>query len=200
MLMDVDGELSTLATLVSVFTSHQVYDTFITRLGKAALLDTIVFSVPGEYMCVYLTAFVAQMCFANQIWSIGRGMGTRHYLFTFPVIILALMQVSAGLAQVSVMGLSKTYSRLTLRTGFLLVREATAIQGTASALCDIFISSTMCSIFNSHRSKDYRLGKDSVINKLTMYAINRDVTQTQLLCCYERHSGMSLTNYVGING
>ncbi|KIJ42553.1 hypothetical protein M422DRAFT_254338 [Sphaerobolus stellatus SS14] len=80
--------LITLGTLETIFTGHQLYDTFIINTGNTALMDQIplqvtlflvsrlhhdffsVFSsMSGEYACTYLTAFVAQLFFASRIWS-----------------------------------------------------------------------------------------------------------------------------------
>jgi len=163
--------LSILATLETAFACHQIYDLFITKRADGALSNIIVSSVPGKYMCAYITAFVAQLFFACCIWIVGRNLGSRLRYYAGLAILLALLQISAGLAQSIVMATSKLYSTMTMRTGLLV--ETTAIQGAAAALCDITISTTFCYLFRSQKSGIPKT--DSMINKVMIYAINRAI-------------------------
>ncbi|KAF9529830.1 hypothetical protein CPB83DRAFT_851647 [Crepidotus variabilis] len=160
-----------LATLQTIFASHQVYDTFVTKGGQMVLLDEIMFSVPGAWMCGYLAAFFAEGYFCTRIWIAGERMNSRARYAVIPVTLLAFIHISAGLAQVIVMGTSHTYSKMTMRTNLLL--ETTAVQGAGAALADIIISATLCYIFHTNRSG---LGRtNSMINKLITYAIIRAI-------------------------
>ncbi|KIJ50051.1 hypothetical protein M422DRAFT_27464 [Sphaerobolus stellatus SS14] len=160
-----------LATLETIFTSHQLYATFILDSGSPALINNIPLSLAGENACTYLTAFVAQIFFASLIWSVSKRFRSRIRFMAIPVIVLALLQVCSGLALVSLEGTSKTFSNLTLKTGSLI--DETIIQGAGSAACDILISISLCWVFDAHRSGNKRT--DSLIDRLMFYAINRGI-------------------------
>ncbi|KAF9523283.1 hypothetical protein CPB83DRAFT_697545 [Crepidotus variabilis] len=158
-----------LATLQTVFASHQIYNAFITKQGALDLLDEIVVSVPGKYICGYFTAFVAEVFFSSRIWIVGRSMRVQSRYFTVPALALALMQLSAGIAQGTIMRIAGKYSVLSMRTRRLI--EMTTIQGVGAALSDIIISATLCYIFHSGRTAVGRT--NSMINQLIKYAVNR---------------------------
>ncbi|KAF9523282.1 hypothetical protein CPB83DRAFT_697189 [Crepidotus variabilis] len=157
------------STLQTIFSSHQIYDAFITKHGDLALLDQIVFSVPGIWLCSYFSAFVAQSFFCSRIWHVGSRMKNRARFFIIPALLLSLLQLGTGTAQASIMYIDKTYSKLSMNTTLLI--QTTAIQGVATALSDIIISATLCYIFNANRSPMGRT--NSMINKLITYTINR---------------------------
>ncbi|KAJ2912425.1 hypothetical protein MD484_g7978, partial [Candolleomyces efflorescens] len=95
--------------------------------------------------------------------------GIKYRIPVVPVVLLALVQVSAGIAQASLMFQAGTYERLNLKTLSLI--KTTSVQGAAAALCDIIITASLCWIFRSHRSGIKRT--NTLIEKLQIYAINR---------------------------
>ncbi|KIJ45010.1 hypothetical protein M422DRAFT_30178 [Sphaerobolus stellatus SS14] len=163
--------LITLTTLQTIFTVHQLYNTFIISAGNPVLMDRISFSVLGANACTYLIAFVAQLFLASRIWSVSKSLHSRVCFMAVPVILLGLLQMGAGLAVVSNEATSKTFSGLGSRID--LVREVIILQGAATAACDILISISLCYVLHSHRSGIKRT--DSLINRMIIYAINRGI-------------------------
>ncbi|KIJ44944.1 hypothetical protein M422DRAFT_30164 [Sphaerobolus stellatus SS14] len=160
--------LITLTTLETIFTGHQLYDTFITNTGNPALEDRI----PLQY----LTAFVAQLFFASRIWSVSKSLHSRVRLMAVPVILLGLLQMGAGLGTilttlVAGRAISKTFSSLGSRRHVLMDLET--LQGVATAACDILINISLCYVLHSHRSGIKRT--NSLINRMIIYAINRGI-------------------------
>ncbi|KAF9521250.1 hypothetical protein CPB83DRAFT_398891 [Crepidotus variabilis] len=160
-----------LATLQSMFSSIQVYDIFITKQGDIKRLNQIIYAVPGYWICGYFTAFTAEIFFCHRIWITCRRMHSRVGYLVIPALMLALMQIGAGLALFITMSTSHTYSQMAKKTPFLV--STTIVQGSGAALSDIIISATLCWIFHKNRSEIRRT--NSMINKLITYAINRAI-------------------------
>ncbi|TFK21404.1 hypothetical protein FA15DRAFT_658329 [Coprinopsis marcescibilis] len=166
------GLLIICATVETICSVHQSYDSFITKFGRQELFNEIVSSVTLEFLFVYITAFIAQIFFATRIWQVCQRLGKVPRLVVVPVhfqVILAIMQLCAGIAQVTLMIKSKLYTTLDHETPTLI--KVTAIQGVAAAVCDILITCALCWAFKSHRSGTRRT--NTLIDRLIVYAINR---------------------------
>lgn len=161
--------LLTLATLQSIFIVHQAYDDYITNFGSTELFGKIIFSVPGKFICVYLTTFVAQIFFATRIWTLTSRIASRVRFVTIPIVSLALLQLIGGSILVALEAKSKDYRELATHTPLLI--RSTAIQGSATAACDVVITATLCWVYHRYRSVSDKI--DSTIDRLVIYAINR---------------------------
>ncbi|KAF8995097.1 hypothetical protein BDQ17DRAFT_1430599 [Cyathus striatus] len=166
------GLLCLLATLETIFTDHQAYANFVLTFGQYPLLNTIVWSVSGKFLFVYLTSFVAQIFFAWCIWIVSRSLSMRYRLLVVPVILFAAMQISSGIVQVFYMATSDKFSTLGALK-FWNIR-VTAMQGAGTAACDIFITISLILIFRATGSAS-QINDDSLTSKMVMYALNRAV-------------------------
>ncbi|THV03995.1 hypothetical protein K435DRAFT_835582 [Dendrothele bispora CBS 962.96] len=157
------GLIGIFSTAHVVLMSHQMYTDFIERFGEPDGLDVVIDTSGVDLLSGYLTSFIAQIFFATRIWRIAfKG---KKILFTAPVVILALLQISAGIAQTTFFLRIGRYSQLgsTVRI--------TSTQAAATALCDIFITIILCYLL--HTSKTGIRNTNTVIDKLILYAINR---------------------------
>jgi hypothetical protein len=161
------GILITLATLEAIFVCHQIYWTLILNPGPT-LTNIIPFSTMGVALGSYLTSFVAQLFYASRIWNVCNIVKSRLRFMLIPVLLLALMQIVTGLVFTIYLGESKLVSRIVRIPNF--ASDATSCQAAASGLCDILISITLCTVFRRNRSQFKH--SQSVINKITLYAIN----------------------------
>lgn len=161
--------LGLFATLQTIGTSHQAYDSFILNFGKPERFNIIVFSAPLEFLCSYVVAFIAQLFFASRIWIASKHFGPKYRLPVIPILLLAVLQFGSGVAQTTIMYRAGTYERLNLKTISLI--QTTCIQGASAALCDVIITGTLCWIFRTHRTGITRT--NNLVEKLSIYAINR---------------------------
>jgi len=158
------GALALLASLEFTFISHQMYVDYVERFANPPALDLIVFTAPSQLFFIYLTAFIAQCFFASRIWTVAK---KKKFLYTLPILTIALLQISAGIAQtILVFGLGR----------FSLLHSTvkiTSLQSGATAVCDIMITLTLCYILKEAKSGVRRT--DGMIDKMILYAINRGV-------------------------
>ncbi|KIJ44985.1 hypothetical protein M422DRAFT_251624 [Sphaerobolus stellatus SS14] len=169
--------LITLTTLQTIFTVHELYNTFIISAGNPALMDRITLQLRAINK---LTAGNREHMHAPTLshsllnYSSLAEFGQSARVFTvdlIPQILLGLLQMGAGLALVSIEATSKTFSGLGSRID--LVRKVMILQGAATAACDILISISLCYVLHSHRSGIKKT--DSLINRMIIYAINRGI-------------------------
>jgi len=153
--------LGVLASIQFVFLTHQIYFDYIRLFGDTSDLDWIVFSAPAQLLAIFLTAFVAQIFFASRIWIL-----TRHSIcYTTPIIMLAFLQIGAGITQTILVFQVKRYSLLDSTV------RVSSTQSGATAACDIVITAVLCYILHGARSGIKRT--DSIINQMIAFAINR---------------------------
>ncbi|TFK17137.1 hypothetical protein FA15DRAFT_711102 [Coprinopsis marcescibilis] len=58
----VAASLGALATLQTIFANHQIYDYFVTNNNDTDARNLIPFSMPAKTACIFLVAFLSQMC------------------------------------------------------------------------------------------------------------------------------------------
>ncbi|KAF8995108.1 hypothetical protein BDQ17DRAFT_1430605 [Cyathus striatus] len=163
------GLLCLLATLETVFTDHQNYANFVQTFGQYSVLNNMVWSVSGKYLFVYLTSFVAQMFFAWCIWIMSRSLSMRYRILIVPVILLAAMQISSGIGQVSLWPPRTNSPHLSQE---VLECEVTGMQGAATAACDILITISLILISRANSSGS-RSNEESLTSKIVKYSFNR---------------------------
>ncbi|KAH6892780.1 hypothetical protein BKA70DRAFT_1536441 [Coprinopsis sp. MPI-PUGE-AT-0042] len=162
--------LGVTATLEAVFFNYQIYDDFVTKKDDPVARNTIPFSMPAKTVCIFLTAFLAQMFYAVKIWKWGRLIDNHFRFMAVPVVALAILQLGGGLIQVVVMGITKT---LTVMKVFPNQRSM-YINGSATAACDILITIALVIILRSARANATQRGR-SVLEKLVIFTINRGI-------------------------
>uniref|UniRef100_A0A0W0G6W7 DUF6534 domain-containing protein n=1 Tax=Moniliophthora roreri TaxID=221103 RepID=A0A0W0G6W7_MONRR len=182
------GLLCVISTVHIAFLSHQIYTDFVIWFNKPERLDHIPFSASAMLLAIHLTAFTAQMFFISRIWILAK---KARFWYTAPVLILALLQVSLGIAQTIVVNwsiqplgdncienpfnasVSAFHGTADERAGRgRAIRGLTAIGYSASAAaCDISITFVLCFLLNQGRSSSRRT--NSMIDDMILYAINR---------------------------
>ncbi|TFK22026.1 hypothetical protein FA15DRAFT_706743 [Coprinopsis marcescibilis] len=169
------GAMLVPATLQIVFTTHQSYFDLIINI-ESVQRDLrgreLTFSVPGKFICVYVTTFLAQCFFAVHIWTIASRVSSRLRFFVIPVVLTALLQLVAGSIQAHLQVTSPTF-RILGSTGPILV-PVTAIQASATAGCDLIITTALCLIYLKYSgSAFFESGMPIAITKLAVFAIHR---------------------------
>ncbi|KIJ40055.1 hypothetical protein M422DRAFT_257125 [Sphaerobolus stellatus SS14] len=196
--------LITLATLETIFASHQLYDTFIINTGNPALIDRIplqvtsflvsrlnhdlfsVFSsVPGENACTYLNAFVAQLFFASRIWSVSKSLHSRVRLMAVPVYsklasTIDLLGHHGSFFRFNEDGLNALVSIEAISKTFsnLTLKTGTLITVTTLQGATAAACDILISISLCYVLHSHRSGikrTDSLINRMMIYAINRGI-------------------------
>ncbi|ESK85207.1 hypothetical protein Moror_11031 [Moniliophthora roreri MCA 2997] len=157
------GLLCVISTVHIAFLSHQIYTDFVIWFNKPERLDHIPFSASAMLLAIHLTAFTAQMFFISRIWILAK---KARFWYTAPVLILALLQVSLGIAQTIVVTETGLFSRLAITV--LRIRST---QAASAAACDISITFVLCFLLNQGRSSSRRT--NSMIDDMILYAINR---------------------------
>jgi hypothetical protein len=160
--------LMLLVTLEAIFVSHLLYTSFILDNNSPAKLGLIPLSTPGAAACVFFTAFFAEIFYATCIWSVCKVVNSRLRFMIIPIVFLALMGIASALAFTIYLAQTHTSSSTMRIPGYL--SRTQACQASATALADILISVTLCIVFRRNRA-EFK-GSESLINKITMYAIN----------------------------
>ncbi|KAF8877771.1 hypothetical protein CPB85DRAFT_1343508 [Mucidula mucida] len=141
------------------------YDDLILRFGAFMRLDDMPRTAISQLLAIYLVSFISQSFFVSRIWFL-----TKNVWVSLPIALLALLNISAGLAQTILSAEGGTFSNL------VNTKVVTSIQVGATAGCDLSITIALCIIFNKKRT-GMRL-TDTLLDKLILYAINRGAVTT----------------------
>ncbi|EAU82541.2 hypothetical protein CC1G_11000 [Coprinopsis cinerea okayama7 len=170
-LKTVVGAIITLGIVETIFTSVQSYDTLVSKWGKCDMLDEIIPSVPGKYLCVYLTACIAQLFLASRIWLVGKSCGSSWRFMVIPVVAFSIFQLGGGLVVVALMIKTLSFKQLSLNV--LVLRVGTAIQGGGSAVADVLITIGLVAIFRTHAGMSRINRSKSLLSRLARLFIHR---------------------------
>ncbi|KAG2012853.1 hypothetical protein CC2G_009816 [Coprinopsis cinerea AmutBmut pab1-1] len=170
-LKTVVGAIITLGIVETIFTSVQSYDTLVSKWGKCDMLDEIIPSVPGKYLCVYLTACIAQLFLASRIWLVGKSCGSSWRFMVIPVVAFSIFQLGGGLVVVALMIKTLSFKQLSLNV--LVLRVGTAIQGGGSAVADVLITIGLVAIFRTHAGMSGINRSKSLLSRLARLFIHR---------------------------
>ncbi|KAJ8073168.1 hypothetical protein PM082_020037 [Marasmius tenuissimus] len=151
------------ATVHAVLLSHQIYLDFVIWFNRPEELNNISFSATGQLIGVYLTAFTAQIFFASRIYIMAPR--ERKILLCTPVVVLAVTQISFGIAQTVLVASTPLFSELEKTA------RITSTQAGCTVACDILITIILCWVLHKSRSRSKRT--NSVIDRLIVYAVNR---------------------------
>ncbi|KAJ6476469.1 hypothetical protein C8R47DRAFT_1290292 [Mycena vitilis] len=159
--------LGTFTTIHTLSLAMQDFRYYVLRFGNFEGLDSMFWESYVMICSIFVVAFVAQMFYASRIWMLKR-----DWRYVTPVVLLALLQLSFGIAQTAkIVGLHR-YSKLATTV------PTTAAQGAATAACDITITAILGYIFRAARTGVRRT--DSTLDKMILYAFERG-TMTSLL-------------------
>ncbi|KAJ7433296.1 hypothetical protein B0H11DRAFT_1387602 [Mycena galericulata] len=153
--------LAIFTTVHSVFLAMQNYKELVLLFGNFEGQNVIVYEANVMICAAFLVAFTAQMFYASRIWILSN----KDWRYVAPVILLAVLQLSAGIAQTVQVAKAHLNSRL----------ESTVVtattQGAATLACDVTITTILSRILGKSRTGVRRT--DSVLDKMIIYAINR---------------------------
>ncbi|KAF7372142.1 hypothetical protein MVEN_00073100 [Mycena venus] len=126
-----------LETVKVVFFFLSSYFRFVERFGH--IQTELIWADSLQLLAAYLSTFTVQVYFASRIHALANW--PRSSLFLFGVcliLILALVQISAGIAQTVVSYHLGSYTRLSETT------PITTVQSAASLSCDLLIMVCLC--------------------------------------------------------
>ncbi|KAJ7681077.1 hypothetical protein DFH06DRAFT_1405982 [Mycena polygramma] len=152
--------LLTVTTIHTLFLSIQDFKDFVLLFGNFEGQDVMFWESDVMICATFVVAFVAQMFYASRIWILKR-----DWRYITPVVFLALLQLSFGIAQTVEIVKVHRYSKLATT-----VATSTA-QGAATAACDITITAILCYIFRTARTGVR--STDSTLDKMILYAFER---------------------------
>ncbi|KAF9002976.1 hypothetical protein BDQ17DRAFT_1542064 [Cyathus striatus] len=145
---------------VSLFFAS-TYRAFIENFGDPDALFIITWEDSTQLITGFLSAFVVQIYFASCIYALDK----RKKFATLIIVALALTQIGAGIAQMTV----------TQRLGNLAklgnTKVITTLQAGAAALCDIVITIMLVRTLDKQRSGIK--STNSMLNMLIINAVNR---------------------------
>ncbi|KAJ7695850.1 hypothetical protein B0H14DRAFT_3905340 [Mycena olivaceomarginata] len=148
-----------------LFFFRSTFYRFVQRFGQ--LQEELIWSDSLQLLANYITAFAVQLYFASRIYCLTRE--SRVYegsaLGTYLVVILAFVQVSAGIAQTILSYQIRSYLKLDQ------TKAITTLQTAASLACDVAITGYLCAFL--HKNKQGLPRTQKVLNKLMMNAVNR---------------------------
>jgi len=142
------------------------YWDLIRNFGNFPGLNVMYPTALTQLLAIYLTAFISQCFYASRVWRLSNG----SIWMTGFIMSLALLQISAGIAQTTLSGEEGTFSNL------YKTKTVTTIQSGATAACDFSITIILCWVL--HGSRTGVRSTDALLDKLITYAINRGALTT----------------------
>ncbi|KAJ7469934.1 hypothetical protein B0H11DRAFT_1387183 [Mycena galericulata] len=153
--------LAFFTTVHSVFLAMRNYKEFVLLFGNFEGQNSIAYETNVAVCSEFLVAFIAQMFYASRIWILSN----QDWRYVTPVILLALLQLAAGIAQTVEISNAHHYSELES------IGATQATQAVATLACDVAITGIL-----SHMLRRARIGvrrTDSVLDKMILYAFSR---------------------------
>ncbi|KAJ7631927.1 hypothetical protein DFH06DRAFT_1337448 [Mycena polygramma] len=152
-------------TQISFF-FRSTYFRFVQRFGLVQ--EDLIWSDSLQLLANYLTAFAVQIFFASRIYRLTRE-SVRMYRTSavgiYIVILLALTQMSAGIAQTILSYRLRSFAKLEE------TKAITTLQTAGSLACDIVITVYLCVFLQRNKSGLPRTEK--MLNALMINAVNR---------------------------
>ncbi|KAJ6577855.1 hypothetical protein B0H19DRAFT_569882 [Mycena capillaripes] len=155
----------TLETIQVIFFFRTSYFRFVERFGEIQIF--LIWADSLQLLAAYLSAFIVQLYFASRILKLtkGRGKFSLSAIGIYAILLLAVVQILAGIAQ--------TIKSYQLRS-FLKLGETKAIttlQAAASLACDLLITTYLCLFLKSQKGE--MMKTNSMMDMLIYDAINR---------------------------
>ncbi|TFK45297.1 hypothetical protein OE88DRAFT_1740399 [Heliocybe sulcata] len=137
------------------------YWAFIISFGSLLDIDVMPRTAVTQLLAIYMCAFISQLFFAWRIWRLSH----RNIWLTTWVLVLACLQIGAGIAQTTLSAEVGRFSKLATTI------KVTTIQSSATAACDLSITIILIMLFHTSRTGLKRT--DTLLNKLIVYSLNR---------------------------
>ncbi|KAJ6478518.1 hypothetical protein C8R47DRAFT_634464 [Mycena vitilis] len=154
------GAVMIFDTVHQALISHTVYTYLITNYNNSGELNQIVWSLLVEVLFNGLTALLVQSFLTVRIWRLSNG----NKWLTGIASLLVLGEFGCVLAYVAISLRLHTFVQL----GELKVLSI--VVNTLAAVGDVFIAATLCALLHRSRTGFHR--SDTMIRKLTIFAIN----------------------------
>ncbi|KAJ7937558.1 hypothetical protein B0H13DRAFT_2302718 [Mycena leptocephala] len=161
--------------IVMLFETSQItfffsstYYRFVQKFGEPQV--DLIWSDSFQLLANYLTVFTVQMYLASRIYRLTRESIRMHRTSSvgiYIVILLAFVQISAGIAQTILSYQLRSYSKLEQ------TKATTILQTAASLACDVVITVHLC-VFLA-RNKDGMPRTQKMLNSLIMNAVIRGI-------------------------
>ncbi|KAJ7174280.1 hypothetical protein C8R46DRAFT_1251642 [Mycena filopes] len=170
------GILGFFSTIHSIFLAMMNYKDFITLFGDAVGQNEIFYEADVMVCAIYIVTFTAQIFYASRIFILSK----HNWKLVAPVVLFALLQFSAGIAQTVMVAKVHLYSGLQAAT-----IPISTTQSSGSLACDITITAILCTILRRSRTGLRRT--DSTLDRMIIYAFNRGALTSlfallQLIC------------------
>ncbi|KAF7372166.1 hypothetical protein MVEN_00075700 [Mycena venus] len=144
--------------MLSFFRSS--YFRFVERFGQIQI-DPI-WTDSLQLLAGYLNMFAVQLYFASRIHASGLSL-----IGVWIILILAVVQISAGIAQTVVLYCLGSYTRLSETT------PVTAVQSAACLACDLLTMAFLCLFFRRSKGNSDMKQTRLILDRLISDAINR---------------------------
>ncbi|KAJ7672233.1 hypothetical protein DFH06DRAFT_1175703 [Mycena polygramma] len=154
-----------LETIQVIFFFQSSYSRFVERFGEIQIF--LIWADSLQLVAAYLSAFTVQIYFASRILKLtkGRGKFSLSAIGIYAILVLACVQILAGIAQTI-----RTYE---LRSFLKLAdtKPITTLQAAASLACDLLITTYLCLFLKSQKGEITKT--NSMMDMLIYDAINR---------------------------
>lgn len=159
-----------LETVQVVFFFRSSYSRFVEMFGE--LQTNLIWEDSLQLLASYLSAFTVQIFFASRIYQLtkGRGRLSLAAIGIYTILALALVQISAGIAQTILSYKLRSYLKLGE------TKAITTLQTAASLACDVLITVYLCIFLESQKGELMRT--NTMVDTLIYHAINRGVLTT----------------------
>ncbi|KJA17366.1 hypothetical protein HYPSUDRAFT_206301 [Hypholoma sublateritium FD-334 SS-4] len=137
------------------------YFYLIDEFGNFTNLDVIYWQDSAQLFVTYLSAFIVQLYFGYCIYVLDK----KHLVLPIIILVLALTQIAAGLAQ------TVLTHRVHLFSDLESTKPVTTLEAASALCCDLTITFSLL-----YRLKKHKGGvktTDSVLNTLMVNAVNR---------------------------
>ncbi|KAJ7087687.1 hypothetical protein B0H15DRAFT_300720 [Mycena belliarum] len=156
------GILGIVTTIHTIFSAILNYRIFVTNYGNLPAEDVISFEANVMLCSVFVVAFTAQMFYATRIWILTK----KSWRYVTPVVLMALLQFSSGIAQTISVAKVHLFSKLQENT-----RATSSLQSASALACDLMITGILFSVLRRAHTGAERT--DSALDKMMIYALNR---------------------------
>ncbi|KAJ7476857.1 hypothetical protein B0H11DRAFT_2234824 [Mycena galericulata] len=146
------------------------YFRFVKKFGT--IQGDLIWSDSVQLLANYLSAFTVQIYFASRIYLLTRARVKLHKSSTLGilvVILLALLEISAGVAQTILSYQLRSYSKLEH------TKAITTLQTAASLACDIVITIYLCVFLARSKTGIMIPRTETMLNTLMINAVNRGI-------------------------
>ncbi|KAJ7620007.1 hypothetical protein DFH06DRAFT_1174443 [Mycena polygramma] len=154
-----------LETIQVIFFFRSSYSRFVEHFGEIQIF--LIWADSLQLVAAYLSAFTVQIYFASRILKLtkGRGKFSLSAIGMYAILVLACVQILAGIAQTIITYELRSFLKLTD------TKPITTLQAAASLACDLLITTYLCLFLKSQKGEITKT--NSMMDMLIYDAINR---------------------------